>query len=67
MERTRNPYVFVYNLGQAQFFLDHGLCPVAVGKGSYGDVFLKFKRDEATEEVFQLWQEQMGRIQQKKG
>ncbi len=64
MEILRKPYVFVYNLGQAQFSLDHGLRPVAVGKGNYGDVFLKFERDEATEEVFKLWQEHFGKVKE---
>lgn len=56
MTRTKNRGdVYVYNLVQAQFFLDCGLRPVAVGRGKHGDVFLRFKRDEATEEAFQRW------------
>jgi len=56
MPRTKSRRdVYVYNLVQAQFFLDCGLRPVAVGRGKHGDVFLRFKRDEATEEAFQRW------------
>lgn len=56
MPRTKNRGdVYVYNLVQAQFFLDCGLRPVAIGRGKHGDVFLRFKRNEATEEAFQRW------------
>ncbi len=54
-QHERGRYVFVYNMGQAQFFLDHGLRPVAIGRGTRGDVFLKFERNEATEAVFENW------------
>ncbi len=69
MRRTRPPAksevsknqnrgdVFIYNLVQAQFFLDCKLCPVAVGRGKHGDVFLRFRRDSATEKAFQRWNE----------
>ena len=75
MRRTRPPAAaiknqnrgdaYVYNLVQAQFFLDCGLHPVAVGKGKYGDVFLRFKRDEATEEAFQHWVDYAQRMKTK--
>lgn len=57
--------VFVYNLMQAQFFLDCGLCPIAVGKGRYGGVFLRFERNEPTERVFQRWNKYAGQMKNK--
>ena len=66
MPRTKNQGdVYVYNLVQAQYFLDCGLRPVAVGRGKYGDVFLRFKRDEATEEAFKRWRNFAGEMKRK--
>jgi len=47
---------YIYNITQAQFFLDNGLCPVRVGRGNrHGDYFLQFVRDEKAEKVFDAW------------
>ncbi len=64
-DARRDKDVYLYNLAQAQFFLDHSLRPVAIGRGSGGMVFLKFKRDAATEEVFQNWNDYVERIREK--
>ncbi len=47
---------------QAQYFLDNGLCPVKIGKGSRGDVFLQFVRDEKADKVFDDWCKRRERV-----
>lgn len=46
---------YIYNMTQAQYFLDYGLCPVEVGKGRKGDMYLRFTRDSKSNKVFDLW------------
>ena len=50
-----NRYFYIYNIKQAQFFLQNGLMPVDVGMGVEKDVFIKFVRDEQAENVFNQW------------
>ena len=65
VDAKRDNDIYLYNLAQAQFFLDHGICPVAIGRGNSGMIFLKFKRDAATEEVFQNWNDYVQKIREK--
>lgn len=46
---------YIYNIIQAQFFLDCGLCPIGVGRGKKGDFYLKFIRNPKSEEIFSSW------------
>lgn len=48
-------YFYIYNVKQAQFFLQNGLMPVDVGIGTEKDVFVKFDRDEQAESIFSQW------------
>lgn len=54
-EQENKRDIYLYNISQAQFFLEHGLCPKGVSKGQKGDVYLKFEHTEAAEAVWQLW------------
>ncbi|NLJ58232.1 MAG: hypothetical protein GX339_05235 [Tissierellia bacterium] len=53
--KERKKDFYIYNHFQAQFFLDQGLCPIRIGKGSRGDLFIRFERNEEAERVFEMW------------
>ncbi len=48
-------YLYIYNLEQAKFFINNGLKVTHIGKGTRGDIFIKFVRDEECEKVFNMW------------
>ncbi|UZW14340.1 hypothetical protein OSC52_00265 [Clostridium pasteurianum] len=48
---------YIYNMEQANFYIQNGLVPVEVGTGAKKDVFLKFKDGEELQMVFKLWME----------
>ena len=50
-------YFYIYNFEQAKFFIDSGLKLLEIGKGTYGDIYHKFERNEVSENVFTLWNE----------
>lgn len=50
-------YFYIYNPRQADFFIKAGLRVLGVGKGTQGEVYIKFLRDEISEQVFTLWVE----------
>lgn len=52
----KNDFYF-YNITQCQFFIQNGVPVLDVGKGSKGDIFIKFPRNEQSEEVFSRWVE----------
>lgn len=59
--------IFLYNMSQAQFFLDHGLCPIGISRGNQGDVYVKFEHTEAAEEVWQKWNAHVERMKSIQG
>ena len=48
-------YIYIYNFKQAMFFINNGLNVIDIARGSKGDVYIKFMRDEECERVFSLW------------
>lgn len=48
-------YFYIYNIQQARFFLNKGLIPIDIGIGNRKEVFLKFIRDQKSEEIFFEW------------
>jgi hypothetical protein len=52
-----NKYFYIYNPHQADFFVKKGALVVGVGKGSKGDVYVKFLRNQKSIEIFNEWVE----------
>jgi hypothetical protein len=50
-----NKYFYIYNPHQADFFVKEGALVVGVGKGTKGDVFIKFLKDKKCLEIFDKW------------
>ena len=48
---------YLYNYLQSDFFLQHGLSPIQIGKGNKDDIFVRFIRDDKSELVFNEWKE----------
>ena len=48
-------YFYIYNFSQAQFFIDNGIPLLEIGKGSKGDIYHKFIRDDLSNKVFDKW------------
>ena len=46
---------YIYNPLQANFFHMNGIPILEIGKGKKSDVFVKFPRNEKSEEVFRRW------------
>jgi len=54
-KQNKNNFFYIYNLVQANFYISNGIKPLEVGKGNRGDIYLKFPRNEKSEEVFSRW------------
>lgn len=52
-----NKYFYIYNPHQADFFVKAGLPILKIDKGNRGDMYVKFLRDEKSEEIFTRWVE----------
>lgn len=50
-------FFYIYNPLQANFFLMNGMHVLEIGKGKQGHVYVKFPRNEKSEEVFGRWVE----------
>ena len=48
-------YSYIYNFQQSLYFMQNGVIPVEIGKGSKDDVYHKFERGEKLDEVFTKW------------
>lgn len=48
-------FFYIYNLEQANFFINNNIPIIKVGKGKDGDFYVKFPRNNHSEEVFTLW------------
>lgn len=46
---------YIYNMEQANFYLQNGLTPIGVGIGGKNEVFLKFIDGEVLQTVFKKW------------
>lgn len=46
---------FVYDMNQANFYLENGQIPVKFGVGGKDDVFIKFKDSEELQQIFKKW------------
>lgn len=55
MNKKEQRYFYIYNLGQANYFISNGLVPIMVGKSDSGTVYIKFVRDEEAENIFTKW------------
>ena len=55
IELNKIEYFYIYNFVQAKFFINNGLKVIEIGKGSKGDIYHKFIRDEKSEKVFYEW------------
>lgn len=54
-KNTRSKDFYIYNLEQANFFLQKGLVPIEVGLGTMKTMFVRFRRDDEAERVFTQW------------
>lgn len=52
-----NKYFYIYNPHQSDYFVKSGATVVGVGKGTKGDVYVKFLRDQKCLEIFDKWVE----------
>lgn len=50
-------YYFIYNPHQANFFNLHGVPILEIGKGGKGDTYIKFPKNEHSQNVFGQWVE----------
>lgn len=48
-------YFYIYNPDQANFFNLNGVPVLEIGKGKKNDIYIKFPRNEKSEEVFSRW------------
>ena len=48
-------FFYIYNPMQANFFVMNGVPVLEINKGKKGDVYVKFPRNEKSEEVFERW------------
>jgi hypothetical protein len=55
--KRMNKYFYIYNPLQANFFVINGLAVLEIGKGNQGNIYIKFLRNEKSEEVFSRWVE----------
>lgn len=53
--KTIKKFRYVYNILQADFYIQNGIKPCGCGVGQYGDVFIKFKDSKELQEVFSSW------------
>lgn len=59
-------FFYIYNRHQANFFIQSGLRVVEVGKGSKGESYAKFIRDEEAEKVFAEWIKKKNKLEQER-
>lgn len=48
-------FFYIYNPKQALYFIQNGASLIKIGKGSKGDVYYQFPRDDQHEELFMGW------------
>lgn len=48
-------YYYIYNPHQANYYLMHDIPIIEIGKGAKGDTYVKFPKNEKSEEVFKRW------------
>lgn len=53
----KTEYFYIYNFLQAKYFIDNGLTVIEISKGSKGDIYHKFLRNEQSERIFYNWKE----------
>lgn len=52
-----NKYFYIYNFLQFNYFIKMGVPVLEIGKGTTGNIYVKFPRNEESEEVFSKWVE----------
>lgn len=55
MAGTVKDFRYIYDMNQANFYLDNGQVPVGFGVGGKNDVYVKFKDSEKLQNVFHKW------------
>jgi hypothetical protein len=55
-------FYYIYNPHQANYFNLNGVPVLEIGKGSKGDIFIKFPKNKQSEEVFGRWVERCNQI-----
>jgi uncharacterized protein (DUF1919 family) len=58
-------YFYIYNPDQANFFNLNGVSVLEIGKGKKGDIYIRFPRNEKSEEVFSRWVERCRQLNNK--
>ncbi len=48
-------FFYIYNPEQALYFIQNGALLINIGKGSKGDTYYKFPRDDRHEALFMDW------------
>lgn len=46
---------YIFNISQANYYLENGLIPIGFGVGSKKDVYIKFKDSKELQDVFSKW------------
>jgi len=60
----RGPF-YCYNIALAQHLLECGCVPDAIGRGKFGDVYVRFPQSEALGEGLRRWSELMRKVRGK--
>lgn len=56
-------YFYIYNFHQTKFFLDNELKIIDIGKGTSGNIYHKFVRDDEAERIFTKWKESKPKVE----
>lgn len=48
-------FYYIYNPHQANFYFLNGVPIIEIGKGAKGDTYIKFPKNQKSEEVFKRW------------
>lgn len=51
----RKDFIYIYNPFQADYVLKNGVNPIEIGMGKKKDVYVKFPRNEKTDEILERW------------
>jgi hypothetical protein len=55
MQQAVKDYRYIYNMDQANFYLENGQVPVEFGVGAKNDIYVKFKDSKELQNTFHEW------------
>lgn len=66
MEQITKDHFYIYDLEQANFYIEYGVKVAAVFVGIKGEPFTKFVGDDTCQQAFNKWKEYQRKIKQAK-